>query len=314
MQHGVDRDRSRESARIGGSLPVTAIIVAGCVAMSCGNLTTKLLLPRVPALQMAFLQLLFGAAAVWLAAAVLGRMPRRDGLKLALPGLLQPGLVYVFSFLGLAMSPVSLQGFLFAFEAVIVAALAWPLLGERVTRGVVAASLVGTAGVLLLSTSHWQGVGPSPAGALLLLAAVICAALDTIVCRALAIASDPLTMTAAAVAAGLAAVTPLVLLTGPHRWAFLGDWRTMAGVAVAGVLLVGVGPVLLNSALSRISASRAAAMFPLTSVLTAIGGAAFLGERLGRGQVAGGALIVFAALALAYASQSGEHRDADGRG
>ena len=276
-------------------------ILAACVSVSIASVSTKTLLVSAPVLPVVFVQLVASATVIWTAAALTGRLPKgRRALKLALPGLLQPGLVYLFAFLGLAVTPVSLEGLLFAFESVIVALLAWPLLRERPSVKVSASIMAGTAGVVLLSWPQSAGFGAPALGVALILAGVLCAALDTIASRALAIHADPLTMTAAGHAAGLAMVIAAQLIVEPQDWGFLSDPRTMALIVVSGLLLHGLSTVLFNAALARTSASKAAALFPSISLFTAVGGYAVLGERLASLQLVGGLIVIGSALLVSW--------------
>src|SRR5207302_4730412 len=77
-------------------------ILGACVCVSTAVLLTKNSLETVPVLPLVFVQLLASTAVVWPLAIATRRIPRRSAfLYLALPGLLQPGLVYILSFAGL---------------------------------------------------------------------------------------------------------------------------------------------------------------------------------------------------------------------
>ncbi|HLJ62625.1 MAG TPA: DMT family transporter [Stellaceae bacterium] len=279
---------------------VIAILVA-CLSISIASVATKALLENTPVLPVVFVQLSASTIVIWTAAAMTGRLPKgRRALTLALPGILQPGLVYVFAFLGLAIVPVSLEGLLFAFEAAIVALLAWPFLGERPSVWVGISILMGATGVILLSWPQQASFAAPLLGVVLILAGVVCASLDTVASRALAIHADPLTMTAAGHIAGLAVVGGALLVSGRHPWDFLSNPQAVALIVLSGLLIHAFPTVLFNAALVRTSAGQAAALFPAISLFTAMGGYVVLDERLGLLQLGGGLMIVGSALLIAW--------------
>jgi drug/metabolite transporter (DMT)-like permease len=283
----------------------TTAILGACLCVSVANIATKAVIEKVPVLPAVFVQILASTLVVWSIALATGRTPApRRGLRLALPGVLQPGLAYIFSFLGLAITPVSIEGLLFAFEAALVAALAWPLLRERPSFGVLISIALGTAGVLLVSFPGKHELSAPVVGVLLIVGGVLCAALDTIVSRALAIDADPLSMTAASHVAGLTIVGAALLADDPQSWVFLADPKAMLLLVVSGILLHGVATILFNFALRMTPAAQAAALFPSISVFTTLGGYVFFGERLAPIQLFGGAMVISSALLIAWRERS----------
>jgi drug/metabolite transporter (DMT)-like permease len=237
---------------------------------------------------------------VWLLASALGRVPEgRLGVRIGLVGILQPGLTDVFSTLGLATTPVSVEGFLFSSEGAMVAVLAFLSLGERISIVAALSIVVGGAGVALLSTPTLPLIVPS-IGVCLILLGVLCSALDTVVCRALLVAeADPLSMTAASHITALAIAVTTTYATGPYSWTFVGDLQTLAIIAGSGILLHGIATFFMNFGLAALSASHVALMFPLITIFTTLGGYVFLGEELSFLQLIGGLLLIGCALIMA---------------
>lgn len=255
------------------------------------------MLGDAPALPIVLVQVVASLAVIAPIAAIRRRLPRlsRDW-RLGLPGLLQPGVSYALVFAGLALIPAGVAGLLFATEAGLVALAAWPLLGER-PRPVVGLSIAASsAGVALLAGAGSGAAMIAPLGIVLVLAGILCAALDTVASRALMTTADPLTMAVATHVAALIAIAVLLAFSAPLDWRWLRAPALVARVAVAGVLLHGLATVLFNVALQRITAAAAASTFPLISLLTAIGGVTVLGERLSTGQWLGGGVILAAML------------------
>ena len=292
-------------------------ILAGCACFAAGTLITKALLGSFSALPLVFLQLMASCVAIWSIAAATGRLPSlRQAPRLALPGFLQPGLAYILIYVGLETTPVTIEGLLLALETAFVVLFAWALLGERPGRTTVVATIVATVGVVMISGVGRIGVSPPPLlGVLLILAGVIAASLDTVVSRALAIDADPLVMTAASHAAGLALVAATIPLWPADSLEHVGDLGPLAGIIVSGLLMHGLATVLFNWGLGRVRAGTAATLFPSISLMTATGGMVWFSERLSLGQLVGGGLILAAAGAVAVSlARVKRHRQAQGSG
>ena len=220
------------------------------------------------------------------------------------PGVLQPGLTYTLTFAGLAITSVSVEGLLFAFEAALVSLLAWPLLGETPSRRTVAIIAVGTIGVLLVSRAAPTAMAPPLLGVILILAGVAGAALDTVASRHLAMSAEPLTLTAAMQVAGLATVAasaPFWDNGDLEKIVSAGAWWS---IALSGILIHGFAPWLFNASLRTLRASEVAAILPLTSLITVAGGVLWLGESLSAQQLVGGVLVFVSAAAATRDGQS----------
>lgn len=289
-------------------LGVASIVVA-CLSIAVANVTTKSFLAELPVFPIIFVQLVTSTVVVWVLAVTLGQIPRgRLGIKLGLIGILHPGMTYVFSFLGLATTQVSVQGFLFSSESAMVAVLAFLLLREKISITAALSIAFGIVGVVLLSTPTFEVIVPS-VGICLILLGVSCSALDTIVCRVFVAQADPLSMTAACHVTALAVAAVAVYATGPYSWAFVGDFSTLAIIAGSGVLLHGVAVFFMNLGLVTLTASHAALLFPLITVFSTLGGYIFLGEELSLVQLIGGLLLIGSALTIALFEYRGSQTE-----
>jgi len=279
-------------------------IIGACLCVSVATLLTKHLVQNVPPQALVFLQLLASATVIWPAAALTGRLPpRRTALRLALPGFLQPGLVYLFAFAGLAITPANVESLLFAFESVLVVLLAWPLLRERPKASTLLSVALGTLGVILITGAAPDRTAPV-VGVVLILLGVLAAALDTVASRALAINAHPLAMAAASHTAGLVIIAVALMIWPVQSWELVWRAAPLPAIAVSGILLHGVATILFNYGLSHVEAGPAAALFPAVSVFTGIGAYIFLGERLNSPQLAGAALVIGAAFVMARQSEA----------
>lgn len=281
--------------------PAIAILF-GCACFAAGTLITKNLLEHVSALPLVLLQLLASSVTIWSLAMITGRLPPvRQAVRLALPGILQPGLAYVLIYLGLKTTPVAIEGFLLALETALVVVLAWPLLGERPSRATIIATIVATFGVVLISGAGRTGASLPPAwpGILLILSGVVCASLDTVVSRSLAMDADPLAMTAASHVAGLLLVAATIPIWPTNSLEHIGELASIAEIIISGLLMHGLATVLFNWALRSVQAGLAATLFPAVALLTTTGGVLLFGDELTMWQLAGGALILCSAGAVA---------------
>jgi probable blue pigment (indigoidine) exporter len=222
------------------------------------------------------------------AAPILGRL-----------GILNPGLAYALSLLGLVSISVSLSVMLWAVEPLLILLLAAWFLRERIGPALVALSGVALAGILLVV--YEPGSGGTAIGVALTIAGVACRATYTVVTRRWLSTADS---TAQVVISQELYAFAFALVLATAVWLLGGDPRlgnvTPAGWASAigsGVLYYGLAYWLYLSGLRSVPASVAAVSFYLIPAFGVAGGFLLLGERLGTSQWIG-VTIVFGAIAL----------------
>lgn len=291
-EFAIARVVSRRRARSGH-----VALLLGCACAAVGTLITKPLAGPLPVLPLVFMQVLASAAATWLLAAATRRTPSpRHIVHLGFPGLLQPGLAYMLAFAGLAITPVSVEGLLWASESLVVVLLAWSLLGEKFRARTLAAVIVGALGVVAVSEAAPPTQVTPLLGVVLILGGVVAAALDTVFSRRLAIEADPTTMTAASQLVGLAAIGASAPLWPLKQLQLLAAPEVLVPVVVSGILIHAIATLLFNVGLSKVSASAASVLFPSVAVFTAAGGIVIEGETLSIVQLAGATLIIGSAI------------------
>jgi probable blue pigment (indigoidine) exporter len=279
---------------------VLALILAAA-SWGIGTVVSKRATTEIPPLTLLLIQL---AASL----VVLGlfmrwrRLPFRDRSSspvLGRLGLLNPGLAYALSLLGLVHITASLSVLLWALEPVLILFLAGWLLRERITLPLVAMSLVAVTGMLLV-IGRPDGSG-SLLGILLTTAGVACCAIYTVGTRRWLGAADS---TSQILVAQQAHALALACLLVGVAW-LIGGAALPAAVSPAGwvsavtsgVLYYGVAYWLYLTGLRRVPASVAAVSFYLIPVFGVAAGFILLGERLGPTQWLGVA-IVFVAIYL----------------
>jgi drug/metabolite transporter (DMT)-like permease len=276
------------------------ILAAG--AWGVGTVISKRALEEIPPLALLPIQL---AASLLVLAALM----RRRGLSFRDPnaspilgrlGLLNPGLAYSLSLIGLVSISASLSVLLWAIEPMFILVLAVAFLGERVTPTVVGLSLVALLGMLLVvydptSTGHWIGVALTVAG-------VACCATYTIVARrwlgtANSTAQVVASQQAYALAFSVLVLGAIAILGGAVRPASVtpAGWLSAVG---SGILYYAAAYWLYLTGLRAAPAWLAAVSFYLIPVFGVAGGFVLLGERLDPRQWLGVAIVLGAAFLL----------------
>ena len=272
------------------------IVAAACWGV--GTVISKRAVAEIPPLTLLPIQL--GSSLLLLAMFMRARgVPFRDTNAspiLGRLGVLNPGLAYVLSLLGLVTITASLSVMLWALEPLLILFLAAWFLRERVTVGLVVLSLIAVAGMLLVI--YQPGGDGSPIGVLLTVAGVGCCAVYTVITRRWISTSDSTAQVVVAQQAYALAFTFVLVTTA---WILGGAvvpgavsltaWASAIG---SGVLYYGLAYWLYLTGLRRVPASIAAASFYLIPIFGVAGGFLFLNERLEPSQWVGAAIVLVA--------------------
>lgn len=287
-------------------------LILAAVCWGFGTVISKRAVAEIPPLTLLPIQL--GSSLLLLAILMrLRRMPFRDPTAspiLGRLGVLNPGLAYALSLLGLATITASLSVMLWALEPLLILMLAAWFLRERVTPALVILSLVAVGGMLLVI--YQPGGAGSPIGILLTVAGVVCCAIYTVITRRWLSTADStaqvvVAQQAYALAFAFLLVTAAWILGGAVRPEAISPigWASAAG---SGVLYYGLAYWLYLTGLRMVPASIAAASFYLIPVFGVAGGFLFLGERLEPSQWVGVA-IVLATIAVILRRSGAEAAD-----
>jgi drug/metabolite transporter (DMT)-like permease len=285
---------------------VLALILAAA-AWGTGTVVSKRAVVEIPPLTLLPIQLAVSVV-VLVALMRLRKIPLRDPSAPALLGrlgILNPGLAYALSLLGLAHVSASLSVLLWALEPILILVLAAWFLSERVGWIVLALSAVAVSGMLLVA--YQPGTAGNALGVALTVAGVLCCAVYTVVTRRWIGVSDgtaPVVVAQQAHALGFSLVVVAILwLAGgavrPGDVTPLG-WASAIG---SGVLYYAVAYWFYLSALRNVPASFAAASFYLVPVFGLAGSFLFLGERLDPAQWLGVAIVSIAVIAILRRTQ-----------
>ena len=279
---------------------VALILAAACWGV--GTVISKAALEEVPPLTLLPIQL---AASL----AVLGVLMRRRGISfrsgdsplLGRLGLLNPGMAYALSLLGLATITASLSVLLWALEPLMIMVLAAWFLRERITPTFVVLSLVAVAGMVVIlydpstRSAAWIGVALTLAGI------ACCAAYSVITRRWIPEARETSQVVLAQQGHALVLALGLVVLAGLAGGAIVPASLTPLGLASAigsGTLYYAGAYWFYLGALRHVPASFAAVSFYLIPIVGVAAGALLLGERLEPRQWVGAVIVLSAILAI----------------
>jgi probable blue pigment (indigoidine) exporter len=219
---------------------------------------------------------------------------------LALLGILNPGISYALSLLGLARITASLSVLLWAVEPLLILALAWWILRDRIATGRALAMIAAFAGVVLIVFR--AGATGDPLGVSLTLAGVGACAVYTVICRKLLADDSALTVVLAQQAAALLFAIALFAVAhlakgstsighvSPAAW---------ASAIISGILYYAVAFCFYLTGLRQVSAATAGVFINLIPVVGISAAYLFLGERLDARQWLGAAIVIAAVTAAA---------------
>lgn len=220
------------------------------------------------------------------------RAPRRTGRVLL--GSFLFGLHFFVQIHGLRFTTAVSTGWLIAMSPLVVALLAFLVLGEPMGRRTLLGIAVATSGILLLvSRGRLGSLGwLSSVGDWLIVASAHTWALFTIATRDLSRSEDPLTVTLS-ILIPVAAVVLAVM-------AFRSNWASLlampvevaAAVLFLGILGTALGQWLWQIGIAKVGAAEAGLFLYLEPLATTALAVPFLGEPLSATTVAGGLLVL----------------------
>jgi drug/metabolite transporter (DMT)-like permease len=280
-----------------------ARLALAAVCWGLGTVMSKAALTELPALSLLAIQLAASLAVLAIAMRI-RRIPLlgADPPLLGRLGILNPGIAYGLSLLGLVTITASLSVLLWILEPLLILALAAWFLGERVTPPFVVLSLVAIGGLVLViyepavATSQLVGVALTVAG-------VACCAVYTVVTRRyMPEARETSQVVVAQQAHGLAFVLVMVVMVAAFGGTLVPAGITPAGPAaavVSGTLYYAGAYWFYLGALRRVPASLAAASYYLIPIVGVAASAVFLGERLDARQWIGVVIVLVAVVGAA---------------
>lgn len=299
-------------------LPPAALLVVACALWGAATVLNKALLGSINPVTLLVLQLAPSALVLWLAVRWMScPFPRRSLLlPLIALGVLNPGISYTLSLMGLARTSASVSSLLWAAEPLMILGLAALILGEKVTRSLVLVMLLGAFGVVLVANvGGGGGALLDLGGTLLLLGGVLCCAFYTVFSRSIGEHVDPVLVVAVQQSAGLA--WALAVLVADTPFGSIEDILAIPGgllvaSAISGLLYYAAAYWLYISALRSVPAAVAGSYFNVIPIFGIALAYAFLGETLEPIQWLGaGAILVSAYMLVRLTNGIGAERPAE---
>lgn len=224
-------------------------------------------------------------------------------LKAGFPGLLEPGLSYLFGMFGLSLTTASNATFISTMEPVVTIALSWLILKERISKLLIVLGLLACLGVAIVAipdaTSKGQG---SLLGDTLVSLNVLFASLYAIVTSRSIKHLAPVVL--AAIQQSFALLFFLVMMMGAfslHLETIVftpTTWFSLLVAMVSGAFGYGTAFLLYLTALRHQTAGRISVYLTLVPIFGVIGAYVLLGERLLLSQGLGGGLILLAIIGI----------------
>jgi drug/metabolite transporter (DMT)-like permease len=275
-------------------------LALAAVCWGLGTVISKAALEDIAALPLLAIQLAVSLAILVLVMRVRG-IPLRgdDPPLLGRLGVLNPGIAYALSLLGLSTITASLSVLLWVLEPMIILVLAARFLGERITPAFVALSIAAIAGLALVIYEPAMGTSQL-IGVALTMAGVLCCAVYTVTTRRLIPGAREtgqvvLAQQAHALAFALLAVIVATLLGAPSLPASV-SMSALAAAAVSGALYYAGAYWFYLGALRRVPASLASVSYYLIPIVGVTAGALLLGERLDARQWVGVVVVLGAVI------------------
>ncbi len=259
--------------------------------------TGKVAVDAIPPLTLAATRFTIASALLYVWARTRGGAPHPLGVG-DLPLVLGMGatavaLYNVLFLYGLKLAPAS-DGALIVpgLAPIFTAVMAWPLLGDKVSRGVAAGLLVGLAGLLLVISPGEAAVSSRLTGDVLFALGALCWAVYSVLGKVATARFTPLRATLYGSVSGTLLLLPFAL--AERGWHTLGAaslpaWLSLLYLAIFGTVLAFV---FFYEGVHRIGAVRAtpfAFLVPIIGVVTSV---LALGERPRTLALAGGLLVL----------------------
>lgn len=283
--------------------PMMALTLAAA-CWGFATVMTKAALTQIPPLTLLVIQLAVSVAGLWvMVVAQRARLPpRRTAYQLGLLGLLNPGIAYTLSLLGLRLTTASMSSLLWAAEPILILGLARLSLRERLTPIILLFSALAIVGVVLVADVGLKvEAGNTGLGNMLILGGVVCCALYTVLTRRTVAVFDPLVLIALQETFALVwalAIWPLEFTSVAVDSLAAIPADAWLWAALSGLTYYALAFWFYLTGLKAIPASLAGIFINLIPIFGVGGAYIFLGERLGTLQWAGAAFILVAVFAI----------------
>ena len=276
-------------------------LTLAAAAWGLGTVISKRAVEEFAPVTLLTLQLAASLGTLAVLARLTGTSLRGSPPLLSRLGLLNPGLAYALSLVGLVTISASLSVMLWALEPLLILVLAAAFLGERITPAFVGLSVLAAVGMILVL--YEPAAGGQLVGIALTVAGVACCAAYTVITRRFLPGTTdgtaPVVFGQQAYALGFALVVAAAVAVAGGQ--IVPESVTPIGLASAvgsGVLYYAAAYWFYLSALRSVPASFAAVSFYLIPIFGVAGAYLLLGERLDARQWIGAVIVLAAVFAI----------------
>lgn len=266
---------------------------------------TKGALEYLPPITLLTVQTASSVAFFWTIVCLQGvHVPLRwNTFKVGFPGLLEPGLSYLFGIFGLSLTTASNATFISTMEPVVTIALSWLLLKEQVSKLLAGLGLIACLGVVLIAAPDATAAGRGSLwGDTLVFLNVLFASLYAIATSRSIQNLPPVVLAAVQQSFALIFFLIMMIIALSFRWeAIVMMPETLLSLFVAiasGAFGYGTAFLLYLAALRHQTAGRISVYLTLVPIFGALGAYVLLGERFLPSQGIGGGLILFAIIGI----------------
>ena len=275
------------------------VLVGANVLYGTSYVASRIALDAFPPATLALLRLLL-AIALLSALAPRGDRTSRpspgDRVRIACMGILGFTAAYALAHWGVYLSTVTNAALLIVVEPIAVIALSPLMLRERLARAEAAGAALALAGTVLVVVNGIPGItediAPHWRGDVLLVLSGVAFASYTLIGREVLARRAPFAVTLGSIVWGAIAIVPLAAAEWPGSSRPVLTPAAIAATLYLGLVISGLGYLVWNWAIQRVTAPRAAVFLTIQPVVGAGLGMAVLGEPITRYTLLGGAWIV----------------------
>lgn len=272
-------------------------LLLALLAWSSSYAITRTVVATVPPILFAFLRFVVAILALLLISYT-RKSPVQETMKgkwgsiltLSLTGVT---LYYVFFNFSLQQTSAAAGALIQGFIPISTAILAAIFLKEKLKPLQIVGIFISVAGVVLIGFTNQVDAsgGNTIVGNLLMIAAVLCWAIYTVVSKKLA-SIDPIWLITRLSIIGTVLLIPAVIVEMKEQsWPVI-TWQGWAAILYMGIFPSALGYIWFNSALKHISATQAGVLINMDPVVGALIAVAFLGEQVHIWQITGAALTL----------------------
>lgn len=281
------------------SLAIVAMIGAA-FCWASGSLVTKSLVGEIDPFQLLFLQLLASATVLWFVILLTGKRIQVNSslIKISLLGILEPGLAYLCSTVGLKSASVGTSSLIFATEPAMVAILSWPILREKLSPKIAVSLLLSILGVSLTVLENEVVIS----GSGLIGLSTLLAALYVVMNQRLSDNTPIIVRVCVQQTVGVLLAGVIVILL--CKDIIILSNSQIIWIIISGLIQYGAAFLLYLIAVQQLQVTIATLFLALIPLFSILGGQIFLNESLTLIQYFGGAVILGALVMISVQSMS----------